>query len=134
MTLYTSDEWSLRYRRLERSGISHFLGALFLIFFGAVYERFSHEVYSYHMLYAFAWPLVLGVLPCLVLTFQRARRLPSLLALQCWGAGIWTLAVGSLVRGALVIYGTDHPWLWIYSVLGALLLGAGAMIYGLERR
>ena len=29
--------------------------------FGAVYERFSHGVYSYWMLYTFAFPLALGV-------------------------------------------------------------------------
>ena len=32
--------------------------------FGAVYELFSHEVYSYYMIYAFGIPLILGVLPC----------------------------------------------------------------------
>ena len=34
-----------------------------LALFGAIYELFSHDVYSYYMIYAFAIPLLMGVLP-----------------------------------------------------------------------
>ena len=49
----------------------HALAAVFLAFFGAVYETFSHEVYSYYMIYAFAIPLVLGTLPLLALALRE---------------------------------------------------------------
>ena len=39
------------------------IGTGFLALFGAIYEIFSHEVYSYFMLYAFAIPLAMGLLP-----------------------------------------------------------------------
>ena len=29
------------------------IGVIFLALFGAIYELFSHGVYSYHMIYAF---------------------------------------------------------------------------------
>ena len=51
--------------------------ALLCAFFGAVYERFSHEVYSYSMIYAFAVPLGLGALPlmlCGLLAKRESRR------------------------------------------------------------
>ena len=36
--------------------------SLFLILFGAIYEYYSHGVYSYFMIYAFCLPLVFGAL------------------------------------------------------------------------
>ena len=36
--------------------------------FGAVYELFSHGVFSYYMLYAFGVPLLGGVLPFIAYT------------------------------------------------------------------
>ena len=35
--------------------------------FGAVYERFSHGVWSCFMVYAFAFPLLLGLMPFFLL-------------------------------------------------------------------
>ena len=44
--------------------------------FGAVYELFSHGVFSYYMLYAFGVPLLGGVLPFYCLYYFR-RRTPN---------------------------------------------------------
>lgn len=41
-------------------GLLHLTAALLLALFGAVYEHFSHEVYSYYMIYAFLIPLAPG--------------------------------------------------------------------------
>ena len=98
---------------------------LFLAFFGAVYERFSHEVYSYYMIYAFALPLFLGVLPWSVLAL-RGRREPVRLAAQLWDSGVLTLAVGSVFEGVLEIYGTTNRLVICYLAAGAALLVAGA--------
>ena len=38
---------------------------VFSALFGAVYELFSHGVYSYCMIYAFAFPLLLGDIPAI---------------------------------------------------------------------
>ena len=40
---------------------------------GAVYELFSHGVYSYFMLYAFLFPLAGGALPLLALSLSRRQ-------------------------------------------------------------
>ena len=70
--------------------------------FGAVYEAFSHGVYAFGMLYAFAIPLLGGVLPALLLA-RYGRALPSDTAVQLWHFGISALTVGTLFSGALEI-------------------------------
>ncbi|MBR6316340.1 MAG: hypothetical protein IKR58_05005, partial [Lachnospiraceae bacterium] len=93
---------------------------IFCIIFGAVYERFSHEVYSYYMIYAFVIPLIGSVLPMLAVGMKESKRLqPG--TLKLWNLGIVTLTVGSLAKGALDIYGTSSPLLIVYPVCGALL-------------
>ena len=107
--------------------------ALFLALFGAVYEHFSHEVYSYYMLYAFALPLGLGALPWCVLAL-RARRRVCRGAAQLWDSGVLTLAVGSVARGVLDIYGTTNRLVIVYAPVGAALLLAGVVRALRERR
>ena len=102
--------------------------SLFCALFGAVYERFSHGVYAYGMLYAFAFPLTLGVLPLLLFELLRAPY-PKAAARNLWHAGIAALTVGSLVTGALEIYGTTNPLTLVYWVLGPILLLLGAALY-----
>ena len=108
--------------------LSDFFAALFCALFGAVYELFSHGVYSYGMLYAFAFPLVLGVLPLLLITMLRAPY-PNRFARGALHAGIATLTVGSLVAGALEIYGTTNPLTLVYWIVGGALAALGAAIY-----
>ena len=49
--------------KMEKTGFIYLFVSLFCVLFGAVYEYFSHEVYSYFMIYAFVIPQVGGVLP-----------------------------------------------------------------------
>ena len=74
---------------------------MFLALFGAVYELFSHEVYSYFMIYAFAVPLMLGVMPYALLLISR--KVPGRAALIPWNSGIAALSVGCVFRGVLEI-------------------------------
>jgi hypothetical protein len=101
---------------------------LFCALFGAVYELFGHGVYSYGMLYAFAFPLVLGVTPLLLFTMLRLPY-PNRFARGVYHAGIATLTVGSLVTGALEIYGTTNPLTLVYWIVGAALAAIGAAAY-----
>ncbi len=89
--------------------------------FGAVYEAFSHGVYAYGMLYAFAFPLIGGVLPALIL-LKRGIHFPNDAVLQLWHFGISALTVGSLFSGALTIYGTSSPLTMIYWYAGGACL------------
>lgn len=102
--------------------------ALFCALFGAVYEWFSHGVYAYGMLYAFAFPLVLGVLPLLLITMLRAPY-PNRFVRGAAHAGITTLTVGSLVSGALEIYGTTNPLTLVYWIVGGALTALAAAVY-----
>ena len=93
--------------------------SLFLALFGAIYEHFSHQVYSYFMLYAFALPLALGALPW-ALALWMGRRVPEG-GPGLWNAAVLTLALGSVLRGVLDIYGTTNRLLAVYPIAAAVL-------------
>ena len=97
---------------------------IFTALLGAVYECFSHGVYSYYMIYAFAVPLVLGVLPGFIFTVTlRIVRIPKH-AVLLWNAGAAALTVGSLFQGVLEIYGTTNRLSVLYLEAGVILLFA----------
>ena len=95
----------------------------------AVYGLFSHGVYSYFMTYAFMIPLLAGALPHLI----------AALSMAC-GKGGWnlyekincakdsqlamvvTLTAGSLLKGALDIYGTTNRLLIVYPVIATVMV------------
>ena len=118
--MYTSDI------SLKRNLLGNIAGTAFLALFGAIYEAFSHEVYSYFMIYAFAVPLMLGVLPYTLLLISR--KYPGRAALNFWNSGIAVLSVGCVFRGVLEIYGTTNSLCVIYPVAGSLFLTIGLII------
>ena len=99
---------------------------VFLALFGAVYEYFGHGVYSPFMIYAFALPLTLGALPWCALSL-KARRAMCPGAARLWDSGVLTLAVGSVFRGVLDIFGTTNRLIAVYPAAGAALLLIGAL-------
>ena len=115
-------------RAAVRTGLLYLLASLCCILFGAVYELFSHGVYSCFMVYGFLFPLVGGALPFFVLAF-RGMPPPSGLSRGLHHAGIAALTAGSLFEGALDIYGTTNRLVSVYWVLGALFVLAGALLY-----
>ena len=102
--------------------------------FGGIYEIFSHQVYSYYMIYAFAIPLLLGVLVYAVFLFYD--RCPGRVARNLWNSGVATLGVGCVFRGVLDIYGTTNALIIVYPVAGALLLASGfiAALFGILKK
>ena len=117
---------------LKKYLLGNIFGTVFLALFGATYEAFSHEVYSYYMIYAFALPLVLGVLPSALLLL-RGKRPPRATALL-WNYGIAALSVGCVFRGVLEIYGTTNSLRVIYPIAGAALLTAALIVWLSKRR
>jgi len=107
------------------------IAALFCALFGAVYEAFGHGVYSYGMIYAFAFPLLMGVMPLYLIVSLRAPY-PGKATLNLWHAGIAALTVGSIVTGVLEIYGTTNPLTVVYWILGAALSALGAVGYAVS--
>ena len=131
MTLFTSDT-----KNYAKIGLIYLLCCIFLALFGAVYEHFSFGVYSYFMLYAFAFPLVGGVLPALGLSLWGQNKSPWAVAVWLYRAGIATFSVGSIIRGVLDIYGTENVltvWYW-YAGGGLTTLGAAQCIFSLLRK
>jgi len=129
--LYTSDDRSraLRYVRLD------LIAAVFWALFGAIYEKFSHEVYSYAMIYAFAVPLIAGALPLvLLLCRKKPLRMPSAGTLVLWHAGLASFTVGLIFRGVLEIYGTTNSLMTVYPVTGGILTAAALTVYLTGRR
>ncbi|MCC8122100.1 MAG: hypothetical protein LIO58_00940 [Oscillospiraceae bacterium] len=115
--------------QVEKAAYGYLLFALLCALFGAVYEQFSHEVYSAYMIYAFAFPLALGALPLFTLARAACRRLPGKRPLALYRAGIVTLTIGSLLQGVLDIYGTTNALLRVYWLAGLALAVAGIVWY-----
>lgn len=99
----------------------YLLASIMLAAAGAVYEVFSHGVYSYYMIYAFMIPLVLGCLPYLADSrgfFKTAGPLAEGLLM----AAIVTLSAGSVIKGILEIYGTTNRLTIVYVAASMPLL------------
>ena len=92
--------------------------------FGIVYEHYSFGVYSNWMIYAFAFPLILGFVPALLYATVWHQSIVPMLSRKMWHAGIAVWTVGSLFTGVITIYGTDSVWSFVYAVAGAALLAA----------
>ena len=101
------------------------------VFFSAVYACFSHQVYSRAMILAFLYPLLGGLLPATLL-MMKAELQPGEWARSLWGAGIASLTLGSLFRGALEIYGTTSRLSTVYPVLGWALLALGLISWTVD--
>lgn len=113
---------------MQRLILVDLIATVLCALFGAVYERFSHGVYSYWMLYAFAFPLLLGVVPLYLLSALGRQRSGPVR----WGlyhAGVAALTVGSLVSGALEIYGTTSPLIAVYWFVGEALILLGGLLF-----
>lgn len=104
--------------------------SIFTALFGAIYEVFSHGVYSFFMIYAFALPLVLGALPCLIVA-MTGFTLSGGLARPFYRAGVATLTVGSIAKGVLEIFGTTNVLWAFYPIVGGFffLIGVICLIW-----
>lgn len=83
------------------------------------------------MLYACAFPLILGTAPFLWLSLH-GRLIPGTWAQNFWHAGILVLTIGSIMQGVLEIYGTTNRLILGYWIAGGLLLAGGLILYSKE--
>lgn len=95
--------------------------ALFCGIFSAVYECFSHGVYSPFMVWLFAIPLLGGAVPYFILLLKKGKT-PVRAAMNLYNSGIATLCVGSCLRGVTDIYGTQTVYEPVYWTAGILLI------------
>ena len=118
---------------LLKTALVYACASAFCAFFGAVYEVFSHQVYSYFMLYAFAIPLGMGVIPFLVLAIGK-WDMPGPWALRFYHSGAAALTVGCIFAGVLEIYGTTNRLVMVYPVAGTILILLGLGLFFAQRR
>lgn len=116
-------------KRAAKTAFRYLLITLFCAIFGAVYEMFSHDVYSFYMIYSFLFPLVGGTLPFMAISLFFKEKRASFTAEFLYHSGIATLTIGSIVRGILDIYGTTNLLTQWYWKIGYLLLSAGILIF-----
>lgn len=131
MTLSTSDMKKNR-RRMERIVLTYLLVTVFCAAFGAVYEWFSHGVFSYYMLYAFLIPLLGGVIPFYCLLYFRGK-FPGCAACRFQHFGVSTLTVGCMFCGVLEIYGTTNRLTILYFIVGGIFVLLGNLMYLLQK-
>ena len=85
---------------LARARNHYATAALGTALFAAVYECFSHQVYSGFMVFAFLFPLLGGVLPCsLLLRADRGPR-PGPVSRCLYASAIASFTAGSLFGGS----------------------------------
>ncbi len=115
-----------------RSVRHYALAALGCAVFSAIYEYFSHEVYSPWMVGLCAVPLLTGAVPAMAIA--RTRMHVSWTASQLWACAVLTLTLGCCFAGVLEIYGTTSPWLPLFFVISAALMLISVLSQLLERR
>ena len=106
---------------MAKTALIYLFITIFCAVFGAVYEMYSHEVYSFYMIYAFAIPLIGGTLPYLLLYLSK-RRAPGIAVRMIGHAAVATLTVGCIIAGVLEIYGTTSGLVQCYWCVGIALV------------
>ena len=117
-----------------KTAFVYLLVALFCVLFGAVYEKFSHAVYSYYMIYAFVFPLVGGTLVFFRIAMSNTEKFPEFYAKLPYHTGIAVLTTGSILHGILDIFGTTNRLLKTYFTLGIVLTIIGAALIFVEMK
>ncbi len=115
-----------------KTAFVYLLFSCFCALFGAIYEIYSHEVYSFYMIYAFAFPLVGGALPFSAIGLFRIKKYPYSASRNIYHSGIATLTVGSIIRGVLEIYGTTNRLVKYYWLSGMILVVVGILLYAIQ--
>lgn len=101
----------------------------FCIIFAAIYEYFSHEVYSAFMIFAFLIPFLGGTVVFFTIKRFATSTMPGESLVRLYNCGIATLTVGSIFQGVLEIYGTTNSLVNVYLAVGAMLIISAVAIY-----
>ncbi|MBQ3865405.1 MAG: hypothetical protein II776_00770 [Clostridia bacterium] len=116
---------ALRRKERLKAAFGYFLGSLFLLAFGLIYEHFSFGVWSPYMALAFLIPLTAGTIPSLLLA--PANKAVPRNAAALYRAAVATLSLGSVLQGVLEIYGTTNRLILFYPASAILLAGAAGI-------
>ncbi len=115
----------MQYVLATRYSRNWFYISLFCIVFSLIYELCSFGVISNHMIFLFAYPLLLGVLPCMIMKGNMGRL---------YNDGVLLLSAASLLNGILEIYGTKSSYTIVLVILGILLMTGQLFINRTKRK
>ncbi len=107
-------------KRARKIGMNYLLFSIFLALFAFIYEKFSHNVYSNYMIFAFLFPLLLGFIPFTFLS----RKITRYIRIPTYHMAIITFTIGSIMQGILDIYGTTNQlisWYWYFGLTMILI-------------
>ena len=120
-------------RRALKTAYVYLLISLFCALFGGVYEFFSNGIMSFPMIYAFAIPLVGGTLPFFYMGVLGMKPYPAAVLLGYHHCAIATFTVGTLLWGALEIYGTSNVLVQVYYMAGISLIIGEVIAYVIQK-
>ena len=101
----------------------------FIILFSFVYESCSHGVMSNAMIFAFLYPLLMGVSVYAALYFIPFKYVPSYLTSSIYNLGVALFTSRSIFIGVLEIYGkTNSKMLLTYTILAIVVYTAGVIL------
>ncbi|MBQ1576203.1 MAG: hypothetical protein IIZ83_04515 [Oscillospiraceae bacterium] len=118
--------------RMLRAAVLWAAVSVLTALFAVGYESLSHGVVSPFMVGAFLIPLVLGSGVNVLMLSLHAPAAGELCA-ALWELSVGVLTVGSLLQGALAIYGTSNPLMAAYPLTGAVLLILAGISYGRKK-
>ena len=128
--MYISDKLS---RKKYLGTIITYIGiASFCGLFSAVYEHFSHDVYSDSMIHLFLYPLIGGASVFAIL-WVTGFKYPSGAPVIVYHCGIATLTVGSCLDGIFEIYGSVSAYVIYYRIIGIMLIAVSAILCAIFR-
>lgn len=120
-------------RRALKTAFVYLVASLFCALFGGVYEFFANGVMSFRMVYAFAIPLVGGTLPFLYMAVFGMKPYPAAVLVGYHHCAVATFTVGTLLWGALEIYGTSNILVQIYYMVGISLIVGEVIAYVIQK-
>lgn len=104
---------------LKKDNKKYIIFMVFCLIFGFVYEIFSHGVYSLFMMCLFVIPLF--YLCINLICIRKSFNIPFV-SKKIFDLSMFTFTFFSIVKGVLDIYGTTNSLIYIYLVVGILLL------------
>lgn len=129
MILYTLD-----INELKDQGTIYVIVTLTCILFAIMYEKFSHGVISWFMVFAFTIPLILGVLVYYLCYFLKIKKLLNKFESSTYNAAVASLTLGSIMEGILQIYGTTNWKVWLYLIVAIILFSISIISYLLRKK
>ena len=100
--------------------------SIFILIFGIIYEMFSHGVISYYMIFAFLIPLIDFLINTIFINSQiKVNKLSK----NLFSMSICTFTFLSIIQGVLDIYGTTNNLIFVYLIVGLILLVTSIILF-----